>query len=245
RPDSDETAPLEMSSPPVTLVALEADTVLAAARLHITGVSARIDWIAGDDFEALKTLIGRIEMLALSADCVEIACGRALFGAGWYGIWGTWFPVRRVLTQAGWRVQQRWRVYTLDISALPPRREPNVPAFKSGWHMNRAAGEWIARAFSGDDEVGTCIAWALPGPLNDHPQHSRWILLEHVAVEPAHYRRRGIASALIHEQMGFQARRGVTQALATMPEANSAARYLIDSLRGYYVGDSLGFVATL
>lgn len=245
RRDDDATASLEASNPPVTLVALEGDVVRAMARLHIAGDSAQIDWISGDNPEALKTLIGRIEMLALSADCVEITCGRALFGAGWYGIWGTWFPVRRVLVQAGWRIQRRWHVYTLDISALPPRREPDIPAFTCGWHMNRAAGEWIVRAFSGDEEIGSCVGWSLADLLDDHPQHSRWIVLERVVVAPEHYRRRGVASALIHEQMKFQARRGVTQALAVVPEGNSAARCLIDSLRGYYVGDSLSFVSNL
>lgn len=245
RQEADDTAPLSELVPPVTLVALDGETVQAMARLRIAGSTAHIDWIAGDDHEALKALVARIEMLALSADCSEVITGRALFGGGWHGVWGAWLPVRGALTQAGWKVAQRWRIYTLDSGALPVRPAPPIPTFKLGWHMNRAAGEWIARGFADGEEVGACVGWALPGILDDHPHHNQWITLEHVVVEPPQYRRCGIAATLIHEQMRFQARRGVTQALVVLPEENIPARRLVDSLCGSHAGDSLTFRLSL
>lgn len=225
-----------------TLCALAGDQVLAAAGFSVHGDTAILEWIVGNLPQPLMLLAETLNERLDSSGCRTIRTGRFAFGGGWFGLWAGWVAAQ-ALRLSGWTVTRRWHLYTLDFATFPPQ-DP-VPGLTTGWHMNRAAGEWTLNAFEGNDEIATCEVWAIPDVLDDHPAYGQWVNLEYLGVEAAALRRRGIARHLLMEQLRFQIRRGVRNSHSCVEVGNVPAHTLAEAIGSRYVGDGVELQAIL
>jgi GNAT superfamily N-acetyltransferase len=193
---------------------------------------AVIPWLAADPDHASETLgmlLGALTQTAAAAGFTELCDGRYAFGAGWFGVWGGWTHLLAEMQAGGFRLVEQHHILISPSALTRAVGRPSLPGYATGWHMNRLAGEWSLRAFSSDTQIGEALVWALNPAFEDSDPVVPWATLEWVEVA-ARFRRHGIASALLSEQLHFQARRGVKRLICAIHSGNHAALNLAQGL---------------
>lgn len=202
-----------------------------------------ITWLVADPDHAEDTLPPLLDAMigeARAAGFASIQDGRCAFGAGWFGIWEGWSHIISGIQAAGFTLNQRHHVLVSPQNVNLLIRRPSLPKYATGWHMNKLAGEWSLRAFSGETQIAEALVWALNPAFEMADVQPTWATLEWVEVVQD-FRRSGIARFLVSEQMLFQARRGITRLVTVVEAGNHSALRLAESLSFESTGTCVTF----
>ncbi len=215
-----------------TLCVLEHREVVAAAQWMLPkneDSPLTLLWIVAqpDRPIPLRTLLHLIDRQADARGCGAISCSRFSFGVGWSGIPADWKHVVDTMLDMGYKKEQTWLLMSGDTSA--PVTVAKVEGLRYHWNMNKPVLEWEFNAYDGDTLAGECDVWGIPLHVEDCRGISEWAMVELVEV-PKAYRRRGIGTWLLAEQMRFHARRGVNHFMLWTGQRNRAGRKLNEKL---------------
>jgi GNAT superfamily N-acetyltransferase len=226
---------------PEVLCVLERREVVAAAQwffLVKEGVVS-IQWLVAQPGRHVPvlTLLHLIDKWGEMRGASAIHFARFAFGVGWFGLPATWTHIIDPMLESGYRQTEKWVLMHGDTSTYGSAVPPSVDSLQYHWNMNKPALEWELSAYRGDQLLGEAQVWGIPPHLEDCPPADEWATVELVEVEKA-YRRRGLGTWLLAEQMRFHSRRGVQHLIAWTRDGNRAARKLHRNM-GFVYGPKL------
>ena len=195
---------------------------------------ASLAWILADPAHAQAA---QILLSAATEQCEGLGrhtvtvSQRFEFGVGWLGIPASWTHLVAALQRAEFATEDKWVIMVGSAALSQEAAASQQTGIALRWHIDKSTTEWLLEAHVEGVVIGECEAWGIPSHFEGCNGFKEWLTIEWIGVEEAS-RHRGIARALLREQMRFHHSRGVRELIAWTEPDNAPAMRL---------GESLGF----